>query len=90
MSERYSQAVEWAEKAARARPDLEGAHRALAASYAQLDKVDEAHHAVTEMLRIDPDISLQKIERELTLWNPDPTFDFELQMAALRKAGLPE
>jgi len=69
----------------------EYAYRALAASYGQLGRIDEARAAVAEMLRIDPDLTLEKVKGEDLRVNPnfDPDF-IERQIDGLRKAGLPE
>ena len=57
-------------------------------SYAQLDRIDEARAAVAEELRITPDLTLEKVKRQIAAFNPDADF-IELHHA-LRKAGMPE
>jgi tetratricopeptide (TPR) repeat protein len=60
-------------------------------SYAQLGRVDEARAAVAQALRIDPELTLEKVKGENARVNPDFDPDFtERQIDGLRKAGLPE
>jgi tetratricopeptide (TPR) repeat protein len=88
---RYEEAVDWAKKSVRENRDTELAYRALAASYAQLGRVDEARAAVAQALRIDPELTLEKVKGENARVNPDFDPDFtERQIDGLRKAGLPE
>ncbi len=73
----------------RLNPDAVIAYRALAASYAQLGRIDEARAALAEVLRIDPDRTLEKVKRTITDLGFDPDV-IEHQIDGLRKAGLPE
>ena len=57
---RYEGAVEWATRSVRLNPDDELGYRSLAASYAHLGRLDEARAAVTEELRIDPDLTNER------------------------------
>ena len=60
-----------------------------AATYAQLGRLDEAHAAIVEALKFDPDLTLKgEHERRLAL-GLAPAYAEDLT-AALRKAGLPE
>jgi hypothetical protein len=69
----------------------EYAYRALVASYGQLGRIDEARAAVAEELRIDPELTLAKVEREIASVNPNFNPDFrDRYLDGLRKAGLPE
>ena len=46
---------------------------------------------MAEALRIDPDLTLEKVKRRNANLNPDADPDFtERQIDGLRKAGLPE
>jgi tetratricopeptide (TPR) repeat protein len=84
---RYEKAVEWARQSVRLNPDDELGYRSLAASYAQLGRLDEARAAVKEALRIDPDLTLAKVRSQ----NPSTDPDFLARwIEGLRKAGLPE
>ena len=57
----------------------------LAATYGHLGRSDEARAAWEEMLRVNPDYSLEYRRKVLPYKNPD---DFELVVDGLRKAGL--
>jgi adenylate cyclase len=84
---RYEEAVKWAERSLRQYPDDELAYRTLAASYAQLGRLDEARQALEIGTRIDPDLSLAKVRAQ----NPTTHPDFlERWLDGLRKAGLKE
>src|SRR5262249_49696744 len=58
----------------------------LAASYAQLDRIEEARNEVAQMLRLDPELNLGK----LTFLPYKNESDRAKLQADLRKAGLPE
>ncbi len=65
-------------------------HR-IVASYGQLGRIDEGRAALAEQLRIEPDLTLEKIKREWVFFNPDFNSDvFEREIDGLRNAGLPE
>ncbi len=86
---RYEEAVDWAKQSIRVNPDAVVAHSALAASNAQLGRIDEARAALAEVLRIWPDHTLEKNKRQLV----DFGFDADVidhSIDGLRKAGLPE
>ena len=61
--------------------------RVLAASYVQLGLEDEAQEAVTEILKINPSMTLTAFRRELPFQNQA---DLDRELADLAKAGLPE
>jgi TolB-like protein/tetratricopeptide (TPR) repeat protein len=86
-AERYLEGIECQRKALRERPRLVAALRMLAACYAELGKADEARATISEMVRLEPDISLRKlsVRRGYSL----PT-DQERYVKALQKAGIPE
>ena len=70
-----------------ARPDYDLAYRTLAASYAQLGRLEEAQDALEEELRLDPGLTLRKVRQQ----NPTTDPDFLARwLDGLRKAGLPE
>jgi len=58
----------------------------LAASYAQLGRLEEAQAEVAEAMALDPGISVEKLSRIETYRNPA---DLEHLRDGLRKAGLP-
>ncbi|MCZ6451123.1 MAG: hypothetical protein O6918_09735 [Deltaproteobacteria bacterium] len=57
------------------------------ASYGHLGRTKEARDEWAEVLRINPDYSLEHRRRVLPFKNPD---DFDKIMNGLRKAGVPE
>jgi tetratricopeptide (TPR) repeat protein len=66
-------------------PNILGAHLLLAAAYSELGKDAEARADAAEVLRINPNYSLE-VARQRSL-HKDPAM-LELGIAALRKAGL--
>jgi adenylate cyclase len=86
-AERYEEAIGWAKRSLQRRADNPAARCFLAASYARLDRLDEARTAVEELLRRNPQFSLTGIK--LLHSGADPDF-LDRYIAALRKAGLPE
>ena len=67
------------------RPDYLWGYLYLAASFADLDRPDEARSALEEALRVQPDLSVDLIRRPLVFGDPNVV---ERWVAALRKAGL--
>jgi adenylate cyclase len=57
----------------------------LAASYGHLGRLEEARAAWQEVLRVNPDFSLEYRRKVLPYKNPA---DFELMVDGLRKAGV--
>jgi len=84
---RYQAAIDWAERSLQINLEDELAYRTLAASYAQLGRLDEAQAALEEELRLEPDLSLEKVRGQLRTSDPD---FLERWLDGLRKAGLKE
>jgi adenylate cyclase len=84
---RYEAAVDWTSRSVRLNADNELAYRSLAASYAQLGRLDEARAAAEEELRLDPDLTIAKVRSQNT---STPSNFLERWLDGLRKAGLPE
>jgi class 3 adenylate cyclase len=74
---RYQEAIAWAERALQLRPDAVWAYRTLAASYAQLGRIDEARRALAEETRLEPDLSVTKVRQQ----NPNTAPDFLTTLA---------
>ena len=74
-------------EATRRNPAFDRNQLNLAATYAELGRLDEARWAVDELLQLNPGLSLRS-EREAHLYRNDS--DSEHVLEALRKAGLPE
>jgi len=83
----YEKAIELSEKGLKYNPDQLSAHLTLAACYIYLNRAEEAHKAVEEVLRIDPNFSLEYHVRVMPYKNQETGNNF---VDALRKAGLPE
>ncbi len=66
-------------------PNILGAHLALASAYSKLDQLAEARAEAAEVLRINPQFSLEVYKERVPL--KDPAM-LERDSAALRKAGL--
>jgi TolB-like protein/DNA-binding winged helix-turn-helix (wHTH) protein/Tfp pilus assembly protein PilF len=66
-------------------PNILGAHLMLAAVYSELGKEAEAHAEATEVLRLNPNFSLEVHKERMPIKDPAT---LERHIAALRKAGL--
>jgi adenylate cyclase len=66
-------------------PDSDASRVLLAACYGQLGRADEAQAEWQEVLRINPDYSIEDRRRMLPYKNPT---DFEPVIEGLRKAGI--
>jgi len=84
---KYEKAIELSKKGLRDNPDQIGIHFTLTACYSALNRIEEAHNRVDEILRIDPNFSLKYYSKTLPYKNQE-TLDKYIE--ALRKAGLPE
>jgi adenylate cyclase len=84
---RYDEAVRWAKSAIEVAPSLPSGWRMLAASYAYLDRLDEARAAVEQLRRLAPQMTIE-ISRATV---PAERSDYlEKYLQGLREAGLPE
>jgi TolB-like protein/Tfp pilus assembly protein PilF len=84
---RDEEAVDWAQRSLQHRPDWLFSYLTLAASYAHLDRIEEARAALAEALRLQPGFSLSGLQ--IILSAARPAF-LERAIDGLRKAGLPE
>jgi adenylate cyclase len=66
-------------------PNHAAAHRQLAACYAEVGRLEEARAEVAEVLRLNPNYSLEWVRQNMPY--KDPAM-MERHLAALRKAGL--
>ena len=87
-SERYAEAVAYAQRALRERPNMFPARRLLAACYVALGRLDDARGIISEVLRLQPNASIKRDAQGYTVYARSR--DQERYVAALRKAGLPE
>ena len=83
----YEKAIEQSKKGLSGNPDQLTPFLTLAVSYSLLNRTEEAHKAVKEVLRIDPDFSLEHYAKTMP-YKRQETADKIIE--ALRKAGLPE
>jgi adenylate cyclase len=82
----YEEAIKWCEKAVSREPDSLWAHIMLATVYGLSGRDEEARAEAAEILRINPKFSLKKMGKP----KYKKTEDFERQIVALRKAGIPD
>jgi len=81
---RYDEAIEIYEKALKLQPDYVPAHVALAAAYASAGRVGEARSQAAEVMRIDPQFSLETYAKHHALRKEL----VDQRVEALSKAGL--
>ncbi len=86
-AERYEDAIEWANKTIEENPRYPGAYRVLAASFAQLDQIEQAKAALQQMLRQMPGMTVAATRQQVPWKKPN---DAQRYLDGLRKAGLPE
>jgi adenylate cyclase len=82
---RYNDAVGLLKQRLARNPVTDVSRALLAASYGHLGRIEEARAAWQEVLRVNPDFSLDYRRKVLPYKNPE---DFELLVDGLRKAGL--
>ncbi|MGB5747946.1 MAG: adenylate/guanylate cyclase domain-containing protein [Desulfobacterales bacterium] len=82
---RYEEGISAAKRAIHLSPDCLYAHTCLASCYALLGRDAEAKAESAEILKIDPNISLVKMGKQLPYKDPAGT---KLVIESLRKAGL--
>jgi len=84
---RYAEALSWAEKASRLRPDYLLAACIIAVSRALAGRIEEARNAVATLLRVDPELRISNLKGVVSYLQD---IDFAKWVDGLRKAGLPE
>ncbi len=82
---RYEEALSVLAEAAERNPAVDRIHLLLAATYAELGRLDDAAWSLDEALAINPEISLANERREAIFLRAS---DLELYLGSLRKAGL--
>jgi adenylate cyclase len=85
VSGQYEEAITAYKKAIHKQPTFLFAHIGLAASYVHLGREEDAHTEAAEVLKIDPEFSLEHWAKTYPL---KKKADKDLYIAALRKAGL--
>jgi tetratricopeptide (TPR) repeat protein len=88
----YEQAIAWFRRAIEANRNHMYAHFLLAASLAQLGRLDEAHSAVKAGLALDPSFTVSRARTAWTAMSDDWTYLGQLEplFEGMRKAGVPE
>ncbi|WP_064685700.1 adenylate/guanylate cyclase domain-containing protein [Rhizobium bangladeshense] len=84
---RYEEAVDLLLQRVSRNPGTDVSRALLAACYGQLGRFEEARATWQEVLRVNPDFSLEYRRKVLPFKNPA---DFELAIEGLRKAGIAE
>jgi adenylate cyclase len=84
---RYGEAVRLFRECASRLPNLQWPHVYLAFGYGQSGQLDEARREATEVLRINPEFTIERYKRLLVFKDPK---ELEHRLDGLRKAGLPE
>jgi adenylate cyclase len=87
MRKRYGDAVHWCREQISRQPIAQWAHVTLACAYAQSGQLEEARAAAAEVLRINPDFTIESSKRILVYKDPK---DLDHLIDGQRKAGLPE
>jgi len=85
LTGQYEEAIAEYKKGVKLKPDYRDTHVGLAATYAVLDREEEARSEVSEILRIEPSFSIEKYKRFMYF-----QVGLEPEIEGLRKAGLPE
>jgi hypothetical protein len=67
-------------------PNLQWPHGGLASAHAQLGQLEEARAEAAEVLRINPDFTIERHKRLFVHKRPE---DIEHRIDGMRKAGLP-
>jgi len=84
---RYSEALSWAEKAVRGRPDYLFAHALVAASAALAMRLDEARNVAARLLQVHPRLRISDL---LEVFPLRRTEDLTRWADSLRQAGVPD
>lgn len=83
----YHDARQWLSEAIGRAPNHQYGHAFLAATYAQLGRLEDAHAEAAEVLRLNPRYSINGTQRRVS--NLKRAEDMEHLVDGLRKAGLP-
>ncbi len=87
MNGRYLEAIEAYKKAIIRSPDFFAAYVGMAACYSLLEQNEKAHETVSEILRINPNYSIEFMAMSIPY---EHKTNLENLLEAMRKAGLPE
>jgi len=87
MTKRYKEAIREFKRAIQANPHYVESHVSLTCTYTLMGRGNDAEAAAAEVLRIDPDFTIQDYAQSLPYKEKS---DLNCVIEALRKAGLPE
>jgi adenylate cyclase len=88
MLKRYSEAITLLRECVSRAPNMRAGHLWLAATYAQSGQLEEAREEVAEVLRIEPNYTIDGIARRFAVFKYPKDSDHYFD--GMRKAGLPE
>ena len=88
MLKQYREAQRWLRQATGRAPNHQYGHAFLAATYAQLGQLEDAHAETAEVLRLNPKYSIGRTQTRVSIFKHAK--DIEHLVDGLRKAGLPE
>ena len=86
-AECHKETIEWCHKTIEENPRFPGAYRILAATYGNLDEIDQAKEALAELLHQMPGLTVAATREQVPWKRPEHA---ERYLKGLRKAGLPE
>jgi len=86
MAERYDDAVDWARRSIRTYPEYLGSYRILTASLGMAGRDDEAREALSVLLKVQPEISVEWARDRV----PYTARTIDHFLEGLRRAGLRE
>ena len=87
QEQRYEDAASWARKSIRQHRHNLPAYHVLAASCTQLDRLDEAKKTIQQLLELDPELTITRLQEIFPVANYKNLDSF---LDGLRRAGLPE
>jgi len=85
MMKRFDDSISDCKKALQKNPRMLSAHLTLAMAYSSLDRMEEAHEAASDVLKVSPNFSVEHFARALPFKHEE---DRSFMADALRKAGL--
>jgi len=88
LLKQYGEAQYWLRDATSRAPNHQYGHAFLAATYAQLGKLENAHAEAAEVLRVNPKYTIGGTQKRVSVFKR--TEDIDHIVEGLRKAGLPE
>jgi adenylate cyclase len=83
----FAEAVKWTRMSLSENPSYTATHKILAAALVACDKLDEARPVAADMMKLEPNFSLEAYARRQPIHSPQVRTTF---IENLRKAGLPE